>query len=229
LLIVLGDTIFEFDINKVITSGFSVNCVKDVEDVSRFGIVESENGFITRMIEKPAPGITNSKSAIAGIYFLKNAGRLFEAVEYLMRNNLRTKDEFQLTDALQKLVDDGEKMIPMEIKNWFDCGKPETLLSTNSYLLNRDFASETLNSINNKIIAPVFVGKNCIIENSLIGPNVTIADNTVVKNSSVSNSLICESAKVNDAILNEVILGNFESIDSEHSRIVKGDSMIAHF
>jgi glucose-1-phosphate thymidylyltransferase len=229
LLIVLGDTVFEFDLDSVISSEFSAIGYKDVEDTTRFGIVESKDGFITRMIEKPAPGVTKSKSAIAGIYFVKNALKLFSAVEYLMYNNIKTKNEFQLTDALQKLLNDGENMVPFEIQNWFDCGKPETLLSTNAYLLKRDQSYNKYQLPGNKIIPPVFIGNNCIIENSTIGPYATIADGVVIKNSKIENSLICERSDVTDAVLNEVILGNNERVNTSHNRVIIADSLITSF
>jgi len=230
LLIVLGDTIFEFDLESVLASEYSAIGVKDVEDITRFGIVESENGYVTRMIEKPPPGITNSKAAIAGIYLVKSALKLFKAVEYLMENNIRTKNEYQLTDALMKTVDDGDKMVPFEIQNWFDCGKPETLISTNAYLLKRDYNTNIKYDFpNSKIILPVFIGKNCVIDNSTIGPFTTIADNSKIINSTVTNSLICEGAVVSDASLDEVILGNGESISSEQNRIIKGGDSIISF
>jgi glucose-1-phosphate thymidylyltransferase len=229
LFIILGDTIFEFDLDKVLSSEYSVIGVKDVEDITRWGIVESDNGFVKRMIEKPSPDMTKSKSAIAGIYYVKSGERLFKAVEYLMNNNIRTKNEFQLTDALQKLVNDGEKMTTFDIK-WFDCGKPETLLSANAYLLKRDYSSNNkYHTVNSKISSPVFIGDNCHIENSVIGPFTTIADNTVVKNSVVTNSLICEGSQVIDAELDEVIIGNGESISYYRKRIAKGDGTINPF
>jgi glucose-1-phosphate thymidylyltransferase len=240
LLIVLGDTIFEFDLESVLESEYAAIGVKDVEDTTRFGIVESENGFVRRMIEKPAPGVTKSKSAIAGIYYVKSAKVLFNAVEYLMKNNLRTKKEFQLTDALMKIVDDGGKMVPFEIQNWFDCGKPETLISTNAYLLNRDHNSVNKYDLpaealaqagitNSKIIPPVFIGKNSVIENSTIGPCATIAPGSIIKNSTIENSLICGDSQVTNARLDEVILGNGDNISGEHKKIIKGDNIIIPF
>lgn len=229
LLIVLGDTIFEFDLEKVLSSEYSSIGVKEVEDVTRWGIVESNNGYVTRMIEKPTPDMTKSKSAIAGVYYVKSSEKLFKAVEYLIENNIRTKNEFQLTDALQKLVNDGEKMKTFDII-WFDCGKPETLLSANAYLLKRDHSSNNIyQSVNSKIISPVFIGNKCVIENSVIGPFTTVADNVIIKKSSVSNSLVCEDSQVLDAELDEVIVGNGESISYYRKRIVKGDKTIATF
>jgi glucose-1-phosphate thymidylyltransferase len=230
VIIILGDTIFEFDLDSVLESEFSAIGYKDVEDTTRFGIVESNDGFITRMIEKPAPGVTKSKSAIAGIYMLKNSGLLFSAIEHLISNNIKTKNEYQLTDALMKMVDDGEKMVPFEIENWFDCGKPETLLSTNTYILSRDHIKENEEEfVNTKLRQPVYIGENCTIENSSIGPYVTIADGVTVKNSKIENSLICENAQVTDAELDGVALGIGDSVKGKHAyEVIAGGETVSY-
>ncbi len=230
VIIILGDTIFEFDLDSFISNEFSAIGYKDVEDVSRFGIVESKNGFITRLIEKPAPGVTESKSAIAGLYFIKNGGSLFRAIEYLMDNDIRTRNEFQLTDALMKMVEDGEKMLPFEIQNWFDCGKPETLLNTNTYILNRDHLEENEHEfVNTKLRQPVFIGENCTIQNSEIGPNVTIADGVTVKDSKIVNSLICEGSTVTSAELENVIIGISDTIEGKQENIMKAGAVLTGF
>ncbi len=225
VIIILGDTIFEFDLMSFISGEYSAIGYKDVEDTQRFGIVESKNGFITRMIEKPAPGVTDSKSAIAGIYFIKNGSHLFRAIEHLMDNDIRTKNEYQLTDALMKMVEEGEKMVPFEIENWFDCGKPETLLSTNTYILNRDHLEENEHEfVNTKLRQPVYIGEGCKIKNSEIGPNVTITDGVIILNSKIINSLICDNAIVENAELENVVLGISEKIDGKHENIMKADN-----
>lgn len=230
VIIILGDTIFEFDLDSFISNEYSAIGYKDVEDVSRFGIVESKNGFITRLIEKPAPGVTDSKSAIAGLYFIKNGASLFRAIEHLMDNKIRTKNEYQLTDALMKMVEEGEKMIPFEIQNWFDCGKPETLLNTNTYILNRDHLEENEHEfVNTKLRQPVYIGENCTIHNSEIGPNVTIADGAAVKDSKIMNSLICEGSTVTNAELENVIVGAKDTIEGKHENIMKAGAVITGF
>ena len=230
VIIILGDTIFEFDLDSFISNEYSAIGYKDVEDVSRFGIVESKNGFITRLIEKPAPGVTESKSAIAGLYFIKNGASLFRAIEYLMDNDIRTRNEFQLTDALMKMVENGEKMLPFEIQNWFDCGKPETLLNTNTYILNRDHLEENEHEfVNTKLRQPVFIGENCTIQNSEIGPNVTIADGVTVKDSKIVNSLICEDSTVTNAELENVIIGISDTIEGKQENIMKAGAVLTGF
>lgn len=230
VIIILGDTIFEFDLNSFISGEYSAIGYKDVEDTTRFGIVESNEGFITRMIEKPAPGVTDSRSAIAGLYFIKNGQKLQKAIEHLMDNDIRTKNEYQLTDALMKMVDDGEKMVPFEIENWFDCGKPETLLSTNTYILNRDHMEENEHEfIETKLRQPVYIGEGCFVENSEIGPNVTIADGVRITNSRIVNSLICENAVVENAELENVVLGMNERVEGKQENIIKADNISTGF
>jgi glucose-1-phosphate thymidylyltransferase len=214
----------------VLRCDYSAIGYKDVEDTTRFGIVETRDGFIRRMIEKPAPGVTESKSAIAGIYFVKDGHKLFKAIEHLMDNNIRTKDEFQLTDALMKMVEGGEKMMAFEIENWFDCGKPETLLSTNAYILHRDhYASQQYPFPDSTFNEPVYIGEGCEIDNSTIGPNVTIADGAKVKNSQIVNSIISESAEAEDADLDAVVLGITEKVKGIHHNEVIADGQVISF
>lgn len=230
VIIILGDTIFEFDLMSFISGEYSAIGYKNVEDTTRFGIVESKNGFITRMIEKPAPGVTESKSAIAGIYFIKNGSHLFRAIEHLMDNDIRTKNEYQLTDALMKMVEDGEIMVPFEIENWFDCGKPATLLSTNTYILNRDHLEENEHDfVNTKLRQPVYIGEGCKIKNSEIGPNVTITDGVSISSSKIINSLILDNAIVENAELENVVLGISEKIEGKQENIIKADGISAGF
>jgi len=229
VIIILGDTIFEFDLDKVLGNEYSALGVKEVEDIRRWGIVESKGGFVTRMLEKPSIGMTQSKSAIAGVYFVKSGRKLFEAVAHLMDNKIKTKNEYQLTDALMKMVKDGEKMTTFDL-NWFDCGKPETLLNANQYLLNRDhqnFKQYVYRDIT--INPPVYIGSNCVIENSEIGPYVTIADGVTVKNSKIINSIILDGAIVENANLDSVVIGSGEKIKRNHSNIMKADDTVVTF
>ena len=131
LLIILGDTIFDVDLSLATNSRFSTLGVKSVDDPRRFGVVELEKGFISRLIEKPENPTTNL--ALVGLYFINNPTLLVDSLQTLIDNNIRTRDEYQLTDALQMMIDKGEKFTTFPVEGWYDCGKPETLLSTNLY------------------------------------------------------------------------------------------------
>lgn len=224
ILIILGDTVFEFDLNNLLKLNYSAIGVKDVDDVSRFGIVETDNGFISKMIEKPNPSQTSSKSAIAGIYYIKNSDLLFSSIEHLINNNIKTKNEFQLTDALMNMVSSGEKFITFEIEKWFDCGKPETLLFTNTYLLNRDFNyNQNYPYYDSTFIEPVFIAERCNIINSVIGPNTTVCSGAVIENSIIKNSIIEPNAVIIDAELDNTVIAKNENVTGIHVNEIIAD------
>lgn len=226
VVIILGDTIFEFDMGGFIAQDKSSLGVKDVEDPRRFGIVETEKGYISRMIEKPSgPEVTKSKKAIAGIYLIKNSDNLIRSIDYIMANNVRTKNEFQLTDALQNMIENGEKFTAFEIENWFDCGKPETLLSTNKYLLekkNGDLENPTFPGT--LIIPPVSIGKDCEITNSIVGPYATIGSGCEIKDSIIKNSTIGDNSTINSTLLEDSIIGSEVNIVGDYRKLYIGDS-----
>ncbi len=226
VVIVLGDTIFEFNLADFLASKHSAIGVKQVEDARRFGVVESKDGFITRMVEKPAsPEVSHSRNAIAGLYYIKSASALMKAIEYIMEHNVKTKNEFQLTDALQQMIKTGEKMIPFEIQNWFDCGKPETLLSTNKYLLKKNNTQKEFKvSDSTLIIPPVFIGDNCDITGSIIGPYTTIGNGVHIKDTILRNSIVGENSTIKNSILQDSIIGSEANVTGNFKRLFIGDS-----
>lgn len=220
LLIILGDTVFDVDLMKMITSKYSALGVKKVEDPRRFGVAIVENDFITKLIEKPETPI--SKFAIVGLYYIKNSKLLTQCLDEIIQNNIRTKGEYQLTDALQLMLEKGEKFIPFLVEGWFDCGKPETLLSTNHHLLEKMNNDEKIEGVT--IIKPVYISPNSKIENSIIGPYTTINDGAIIKNSIIVNSIIGVNAIVENEILKDSIIGNNTIIKGQFRKLNTGDS-----
>ncbi|MDA0986108.1 MAG: sugar phosphate nucleotidyltransferase [Bacteroidetes bacterium] len=225
ILIILGDTIFEIDLKKMINQNYSAIGVHPVDDAKRFGIAEIENGFIKSLVEKPE----NPKSnlAIVGVYYIQNPKLLIEELEKNILNNKKTKNEFQLTDALQQLIERGEKILPFEIEGWYDCGKPETLISTNEHLLRNaknHYAIPTVITI-----PPVFISPKAVVKNSVIGPNVTIAENTNIANCIIKNSIINEGAIVKNSVLEHSIIGTNAIVVDNFRKINIGDSSELEF
>ena len=128
LFIILGDTIFDVDLQPVLQSSVSTLGVKEVDDPRRFGVaVTTDEGKILKLVEKPDTLVSNL--AIVGLYFLQQAGSLFASIDHLISNNIKTKGEYQLTDALELMIEGGEPFTTFPVHGWYDCGKPETLLS----------------------------------------------------------------------------------------------------
>ncbi|MDZ7820748.1 MAG: sugar phosphate nucleotidyltransferase [Candidatus Marinimicrobia bacterium] len=178
-LIILGDTIIDMDLRRFQDSNENIIAVVRVEDPSRFGIVETDReGFITGMVEKPEH--PQSDLAIAGAYFLKSQRRLKAAIEELIDKGIRTRGEFQLTDALAIMMEGGERFRAMPINDWYDCGKPGTLLSTNRFILSRRSGNRG-ECVNCTLKDPVYIDEGSRIENSAIGPDVAIGKNVTIE------------------------------------------------
>lgn len=219
-LIILGDTLFDVDLKSMVKGKYSAIGVKIVEDPRRFGVVEKDkNNFITRFVEKPASkDVSESNEAIVGLYYLKNSAKLFDSLEHIMKNNITVKGEFQLTDALEDMISKDERMKTFYVQGWLDCGKPETLLETNRYLLEKNKKLNNRNKsdlINSKIIEPVFIGKNVKIENSIIGPFATINNNCTIKNCIIQDSILEKFSSIENCALSESIIGEGASIKRE--------------
>jgi len=224
MLILLGDTIFRADFSKLV-SGASAIGVKAVDDPRRFGVVEVEGGRVKRLVEKP--DVPPSHLAIVGVYYLRDGKPLFEALDELVRRDLRTRGEYQLTDALQLLIDHGHELRTFPVEGWYDCGKTETLLETNRQLLELAGGAPTVPG--SVVLPPVAIEPGAEIVNSVIGPHVSIATGTVVKNCVVRNSIINPNARVEDILLTESLVGENAVAQGVFQSLNVGDSSEVRF
>ena len=211
VLIILGDTIFDVDLGPVLASESSALGVRYVDDPRRFGVVETNGARVVRLVEKPENPTTNL--AIVGLYFIHNPGLLAQALDELVENDERTRGEFQLTDALQKMIDQGEPFTTFPVEGWFDCGKPETLLETNRHLLSRSIHVAERSGV--LINPPAYIAESATVTNSVIGPYATIADGASVSNAIISDSIIGERAEVEGVLLKESIVGPDARVNGE--------------
>lgn len=224
-LIILGDTLFDVDLKKLTTHNLSVIGVKKIDDPRRFGVVEKNKyGNISKFIEKPASKqVSPSNEAIVGLYYIKNVAKLFLSLENIFKNNVKTKGEYQLTDALAKMIENGEKMTTFDVQGWLDCGKLETILETNSYLLDKLYANENYNFENTIIMAPVYIADGCKIKNCTIGPNVSISNDCIIENSIISNSIVNDKAEVDNSELKDSLVGSDCKIKNYKGIVSLGD------
>lgn len=220
IFIILGDTVFDVNLKDVFKNKHSALGVKHVDDPSRFGVAILENGFIKKLVEKPSTPVSNL--ALVGLYYIANADVLVKSLNNLVEKDIRTKGELQLTDALQMMLDSGEKVTTFNVNGWYDCGKPETLLSTNKFLLDqKSFAKKYENVVVN---LPVYIAEDAKIENSVIGPYATIDKGCVIKESVIKNSIVGTNSQVSKAMLNGSIIGNNTIVKGAFKRLNIGDS-----
>ncbi len=225
LFIALGDTVFDMDLSEMLKSNTSCLGVQEVKDPREFGVVMlDEKGFVKKVIEKPK--IPHSNLAIVGLYKILEVKALLNALEYNMNNEIRTNGEFQLADALQRMVTQGVKVTTFAVNNWFDCGKKEILLETNKTLLEKNNVYDVDLPIfeNTIIVHPVSIGDNCQISDSIIGPYVTIADHTTIKASIIQDSIIGSYSYLKEIILNKSVVGSDTSIRGIKRSLNIGDN-----
>ena len=223
LLIVLGDTIFDVHLQDFVDLPYSTVGVKKVDDPRNFGVVESDDdGYVTRLVEKPM--IPKSNMAMVGLYKINEGKLLMQTLDENIKNNLRTHNEFQLTDALMHMVEKGVKIQSFKVEEWYDCGKKEVLLATNAMLLSRMNEAQSLQFNNTIIIPPVSIAANCRIQNSIIGPNVSIGENTYVDHSILKNSIIGSFSQLEDVVLKDSLVGSDASLKGLSQSLNLGDS-----
>lgn len=221
LFIILGDTIFDVDLERVFALPTSALCVRPVEDPRRFGVAELKDGYISKLVEKPEHPTSNL--AIVGLYFFRNPGLLAECLDEIVEKNIRTRNEYQLTDALQMMIERGEKFSTFEIQAWYDCGNTEMLLETNRHLLQA-YTSAPSDRPSCVVVDPVFIHESAVVEHSVIGPFVAIGAGSTVKSAVIRDSILGDNCSVRDALLDHSIVGNAAKVDGAASRINIGDS-----
>lgn len=224
VFIVLGDTIAEYDVKAVLHSPHSMLGVKKVDDPRNFGVAElEEDGSITKVVEKPA--IPKSNMALVGIYKIKETSFLYACIDKIVSSNEDYHD-FSLTDALECMIQQGAKFKSFKVSNWFDCGKKETLLESNSILLKKfgGNVGEMHSFQNTIIIPPVSIGEGCVIKNSVVGPNVAIGEHTLLDQVIVKDSIIGAYSNLNEIVLDSSLIGNDAEVKGGSRNLNIGDN-----
>ncbi|MEO0115226.1 MAG: sugar phosphate nucleotidyltransferase [candidate division WOR-3 bacterium] len=202
ILIILGDTILDLNIKDLIGDENLIG-VKKVDDPRRFGVVEQRNGYISKIIEKPSEPVSNL--AIVGIYYFADAAPLFNSLRKIIKEERKTRGEYQLSDALQELIDEGIRIRAFPVEYWLDCGTTEAMIATNRYLLQNTHHFRPREKC--VIIPPVYIDDTANIEDSVIGPFVSISEEVEIRSSIIRDSIINRGAYVENALLEGSILG----------------------
>ncbi len=227
ILIVFNDTMFITDLSQIPILSKNLDGLiysKEVEDYKRFGVNILKDGVIVDMVEKPDKPISNL--AQVGLYYIKDSKVLMDAICECIDNNLVVKGEYYLPQAFKIMIKNGLKLGAPTIEHWLDCGTRETLLETNKFLLerfNNNFSNKCKNSV---IVSPVYIDKGVDIENSVIGPYVSIGENSKISNSIIDNSIINNNTAVERMILSSSLLGENVSIEGKTNSFDIGDNSI---
>ncbi|AMV73847.1 sugar phosphate nucleotidyltransferase [Desulfuromonas carbonis] len=223
VLVVFNDTIFVADLGRI--PQLCSDCdgliySKEVEDYQRFGVNVVAGEFIVDMVEKPDTPV--SRLAQVGLYYLKDGAGFMGYLERTIAAGETVKGEYYLPAVFMRMIADGLKFRAPEIDAWLDCGKPETLLETNRYLLEgrHHCHGEVVDSV---LIEPVHIGYGVTVRNSIIGPYVSVATGSVVENSVICDSIINANSTVRSLVLEGSILGDAVTLAGSPRRMNIGD------
>lgn len=207
VVVAFADTLFDgsFDLKP---DADATIWVKKIADPSSFGVVEmNENQVITRFVEKPKTFV--SDLAIIGIYHFKDGLALRQEIEYLFEHRVIKSGEYQLTDVLENMKNQGKTLRAGEVSQWLDFGNKEVFIESVAAILEKTPSPSDLTKQNNStIIPPCYLGKNVQVNGSTIGPNVSIEDNSVIEDCVLSNTIIMKNSKVISSKLNRSMIGN---------------------
>ncbi len=213
-----GDNIIEpVTISKLIQEEPPVILVKEQENISKYGVIEAQNGIVTSIVEKPREAISHLVNT--GIYTF--ADDIFDVIE----------QETDLPSVIRNMIEKGQEMKTCEAAGaWLDVIYPWDILKLNDLALAKISPAvggivekgasikgtvyigkgSTIRS-NSYIVGPAIIGENCeigpsvcILPSTSIGDNVCILPFTVVDNSMIADGVeIGPSSTIQDTIIDK--------------------------
>lgn len=213
ILISLGDEIFAREYASMLSEIAKSEelCasigVKFVDDPSHYGMVSlREDGQVSKLVEKP-PSFDGNE-AIAGVYYIKRGEDLRAALEKITERPFDGR-EYQLTDALQYMIEQGLIFRIFQVGEYFDCGRLLTILDSNRRLVERYSGPESNASIvNSEIVQPCVISSDATIENSKIGPYVSVGSKVAMTGCTLKNSIVIQNTNLEDIEAEDAILSN---------------------
>jgi len=210
----LGDNLLRDGITELVDDFRAGTCdamilLQRVPDPGSYGVAELEDGRVVRLTEKPKH--PKSNLALVGVYMFDDT--IFEAVRSIRPS---ARDELEITDAIQWLIDHGYLVRPHVIEGWWkDTGRLEDMLEANRIILDtltpRTEGQVEQSEILGKVVVeagaritqstvrgPAIIGRGAVIENAYVGPFTSIGDGVTVRGSEVEHSILLEGSSVCD-------------------------------
>ena len=201
-----------------------------------FGIARlSDHGEIMELIEKPKD--PPSDLAVTGIYFFTPA-----IYEYIKKLKPSWRNEYEITEAIQSLIDSGGKVDYEIIDAWWkDTGTVEDVLVANMLVLNKIETNMDKKNIEGKVSVgkgtnisedslirgPVIIGDDCEIVESFVGPYTSVGDNCILKNAHIKNSIVMKGSRIeSDNHIVDSIIGEGSSILNKNTMKPDGSRMV---
>jgi glucose-1-phosphate thymidylyltransferase len=230
VLMYLGDNLVTHGVADVVRDfeEHRPNCqilVTEVPDPSEFGVVEIDpSGHVTRLVEKPTD--PPSSLALVGVYLFDSS--VEEAVGSLTPS---ARGEYEITDAIQYLVDQGKTVRPSFVRGWWkDTGKKADLLHANRLVLedlDHEIAGEVTGStVSGPVLigrgstvtdchlrGPMVIGSGATVARCDLGPDTAIGDECVLEDATVSGSILMDGCTVRGWRIHDSLLGHGARLD----------------
>ncbi|MFO8054541.1 MAG: sugar phosphate nucleotidyltransferase [Bacteroidales bacterium] len=225
IVVAFADTLFKANF-KMDEKQDGIIWTYHVKDPSAFGVVTKDaNGIINGFVEKPQKFV--SDEAIIGIYYFREGKMLRDEIQNLVDNKIMKSGEYQLTDALQNMMNKGTGFHTDTVEEWLDCGNKDATVYTNQRILESNniekrIARTTVKE-NSIIVNPCYIGENVKLKNSIIGPHVSIGSNTEIENSIITNSIIQSNSILKNANMHNSMVGNHVNYIGRIANVSIGD------
>jgi glucose-1-phosphate thymidylyltransferase len=243
----LGDNIVKEGIAQLVEDFSSGNSnahilLAKVDNPSQFGVAKLKDGKVTRLIEKPK--VPPSNLALVGVYMFDE--NIWEAIDNIKPSK---RQELEITDAIQYLIDKGLTVEPHIIDGWWkDTGRLEDMLEANRIILET-FESRCLGRvdkqskligkvviepeaevINSVVRGPAIIGNQAKIINSFIGPFTSIYYQTTIEHSEIEHSIVLEKSlisgvsRIEDSLIGKNVEVSTSDKKPKAYRLMLGDN-----
>ena len=181
-----------------------------VPDPQMFGVAELSDGRVVRLVEKPAE--PKSDLALVGVYMFGPS--VFESVKRI-RPSFR--NELEITDAIQDLIDRGLDVRPHIVEGWWkDTGKLEDMLEANRLILDTlerriEGTIDDASRIEGKVVieagatiersvvrGPVIIGAGAHVSGAYVGPFTSVGERVRLRETEIEHSIVLEGAVITD-------------------------------
>ena len=187
-----------------------------VPDPQMFGVAQLDNGRVVRLVEKPKEPIGDL--ALVGVYMF--GPDVFESVNRIQPS---FRNELEITDAIQDLIDRGLTVRPHIVDGWWkDTGKLEDMLEANRLILDTferriEGTVDADSRVEGKVVVdpgaviersiirgPAIIGRGARIVHAYVGPFTSIGNDVEIRESEIEHSIVLEGSCVRD-LSNRVI------------------------
>jgi len=211
-VVLSGDTLTsDKDIKRLMKQKPTTVGTTHVDDAKEYGVLSVDGSHLTGVYEKTDHPLSNLINA--GMYVFDDA--IFEAISGIHRSH---RKEYEITDALNILIQTKHPPKVCPISNWVDISRPWDILIANQFMLEQlkkpvkygdiepwatvqgpvHIGKGTLVRNGSYIQGPVHIGSDCEIgPNCYIRPYTSIGDGCHVGNAcEIKNTVMMKNSKV---------------------------------